>query len=24
VLWAINRLIVGRVEFDPQKLTKAG
>ena len=24
VLWVINRLIVGRVEFDPQKLTKAG
>ena len=23
VLWVINRLIVGRVEFDPQKLTKA-
>jgi amino acid transporter len=24
VLWVINRLIIGRVEFDPQKLTKAG
>ena len=23
VLWVINRLIVGKVEFDPQKLTKA-
>ena len=23
VLWVVNRLIVGQVEFDPQKLTKA-